>query len=44
MSYIIATALIVPAGLIIWIVRNWSAWSEECDGVARRASEAKRNH
>jgi len=41
-------AIIVPVAVLLLIVRyggpGWKRISEECDGEARRRSEAKKNH
>jgi len=43
MTVIETAAIVVPCAILILIARNWGRWSEECDGDARRRSEAKRN-
>ena len=44
MTVIETAAIIVPIAILLLTVRNWDRWSEECDGEARRQSEAKKNH
>ena len=44
MSYILTAAIIVPVAVLLLIVRYGEGWSEDCDGEARRQSEAKKDH